>query len=109
VLIANGSKVSSSVFVAGFSEGITGKADSRETVCEGCQVGDQTVCSMLDHRMFAELDHIRTDKVICADEVLFEEGKRRKYVYILRKGMLRLCRMSDARFLFFLCPEIFLG
>lgn len=106
------SKMPSPAAVVKFSAELVCKTNLKKAVCENCSVRDRAICASLDDKMFASLNHIRTDKTIKANQVLFEEGDNRKFVYTLREGMLRLVTsLSDGRrqILGFLAPGDFIG
>lgn len=61
-----------------------------ETVCHDCSVRDMAVCAPFDARILSQLHGLRTDKAIAANQILFQAGDEKRFVYTLREGMLRL-------------------
>jgi len=106
------SKISCQTFMSKFPEGLISRTNPKNAVCGNCSAGDLAICASLDDKMFAELNRIRVEKIISTNEVLFEEGSERKFVYTLREGMLRLfTSLPDGRrqISVFLIPGDFLG
>jgi len=64
-----------------------------QDICDYCLVKDKAICACLEMEMLDSLRKVGRNKVLNAGEMLFEEGEKRKYVYSLRTGVLRLVRL----------------
>jgi len=83
------------VFSAGshvefFEKGFSNPPRMAHTLCNECAVINDALCSSLDNEMFLKLNSLRVEKTVVANQVLFEEGDDKRFVYTLREGMLRL-------------------
>lgn len=80
--------------------------------CGDCDVRTMAVCAALEPNEIGALERIMTSRRIGADETLVEEGERRRRVYSLTSGMLRLViGLPDGRrqITGFLLPGDYLG
>lgn len=80
--------------------------------CATCDVRTMAVCAALEPDEIGALEHIMSSRQLASDETLVEEGERRRRVYSLTSGMLRLViGLPDGRrqITGFLLPGDYLG